>query len=153
MSARDYCALQTLSGTKRMFFFTLWFTFLCCRSNKQDLRDPVKRSTLKLGPENFPRFLWEGETMDDDEPTSGFLRHPILFAVSLIRYSMFVSNPHLEQALRHFIISPSSGADPKSNLSTKSGYAKQCGVHRITLESIAYTATMVRRPPLCYCYH
>ena len=53
----------------------------CHFRNEQDLRDPVTRRQFKLGPGDFPRFLWEGETMDDVDPTIGFLRHPILFAV------------------------------------------------------------------------
>ena len=49
----------------------------------QDLRDPILRARFKLSPDDFPRFLWEGETMDDEHPTIGFLCHPILFAVSV----------------------------------------------------------------------
>ena len=49
--------------------------------NKFKLRDPVTRTEFKLGPGDFPRFLWEEETMDDVDPTIGFLRNPILFAV------------------------------------------------------------------------
>ena len=51
--------------------------------NKEDLRDTVKRCKFKLGPGDFPRFFWEGETMDEVNPADGFLRHPILFAVRI----------------------------------------------------------------------
>ena len=82
--------------------------------------------------------------MDSKNPTIGFLRHPILFAVSVLAlFCDEILNPPFEQALRHFAISPSSAIDATSNMSTRSGYAKQCGVNRVTLESIAYAATMV----------
>lgn len=46
-----------------------------------DILDPVKRARFKFPPEDFPRFLWEGETLDPVDPMIGFLGHPILFAV------------------------------------------------------------------------
>lgn len=108
------------------------------------LRDPVERlRKFNLGPDEFPRFLWEGETMDENDTTIGFLRHPILFAVRTPTCSLPALTPPFKQALRHFVISPSNGIDPTSNMSTKGGYAKQCGVKRVTIESIAYAATMV----------
>jgi len=57
-------------------------TFSPNHRNEKELCDPVTRTQFKLGPEEFPRFLWEGEVVDDADPTVGFLRHPILFAVS-----------------------------------------------------------------------
>ena len=48
------------------------------------------------------------------------------------------------QALRHFVVSPSNAITPTSNGSTKGGYAKQCNVKHVTIESIVYAATMVR---------
>jgi len=65
-----------------VFVLLLIFSYYYYR-NRRDLRDPVKRAQFKLAPGDFPRFLWEGETLDDDKPGIGFLRHPILFAVSL----------------------------------------------------------------------
>ena len=82
--------------------------------------------------------------MDDEDGTIGFLCHPILFAMSVsARFCYQTLTSAFEQALRHFAISPSSAVDVTSNASTKSGYAKQCGVNHVTLESIAYAATMV----------
>ena len=51
--------------------------------NKEDLRDTVKCCKFKLGPGDFPRFFWEGETMDEVNPADGFLCHPILFAMCM----------------------------------------------------------------------
>ena len=55
--------------------------FLHFYRNEMKLRDPKGHAEFKLGAKNFPRFLWEGETMDKDDPTIGFLTHSILFAV------------------------------------------------------------------------
>jgi len=82
------------------------------------------------------RWIWETQP-------SGFCATPF--------YSPYVHRPTFypaltpppEQALRHFVISPSTGINPTSNASTKGGYAKQCGVKHVTIESIAYAATMV----------
>jgi len=46
----------------------------------RDLLNPAKPAWFKFGTGDFPRFLWEGETLHED-PTIGFLAHPILFAV------------------------------------------------------------------------
>ena len=81
MSARGCCAPQPLSGMKCKPPHISFVTLQCCFRNKQDLRDPVSQSQFKLGPGDFPRFLWEDETMDDVDPAIGFLRHRILFAV------------------------------------------------------------------------
>lgn len=67
-----------------MGFFPYPLTHLLhSRRNKKELQDPVAHARFKLGAQEFPRFLWEGETVDDSDPTIGFLRHSILYAVSL----------------------------------------------------------------------
>jgi hypothetical protein len=58
-------------------------------------------------------------------------------------FPSLILTPSPEQALRHFAVSPSNAVDPTKNTSTKSGYARQCGVKHVTVESIAYAATMV----------
>jgi len=140
--ARLLCPL-TIEWNEAYVIFLLPPIFSCYCRNEWDLRDPVKRAKFKLGPGDFLRFLWEGETLDDDKPGIGFLRHPILFAVSISPQPYSALTMYSKQALRHFAVSPSSGVDPTSNMSTKSGYAKKCGVKHVTVESIAYAATMV----------
>ena len=81
MSVHGCCVPQALSGTKCEPVSTPPFTLLHYYRNKQGLRDPRTCQQFKLGPGDFPRFLWEGETMDWTDPAIGFLRHPILFAV------------------------------------------------------------------------
>ena len=83
MNAEDCYVPHPSSGTTRELFFIGPFALSHFRRTKRDLRDPVRCKQFKLGPGDFPRFLWEGETMDSSDPAAGFLRHPILFAVSM----------------------------------------------------------------------
>jgi len=91
MSAQGCCAPRTSSGMICKPTVILAALVLCHSRNREALRDPVARSKeFKLGPAEFPRFLWEGEAMDTSDPTIGFLRHPILFAVRAL--SRFLSS-------------------------------------------------------------
>ena len=83
MSVQGYCSPRVTSGTIRKLGLTPAFLISHHSRNKEALRDPVAREDFKLNPGDFPRFLWEGETMDASDPTIGFLRHPILFAVRM----------------------------------------------------------------------
>jgi len=74
--------------------------------------------------------------MDDEDPIIGFSQHPILFAVRLSTLLPFSTDATPGQALRHFAVSPSNGVDAASNTSTKDGYARQCNVKHVTVESI-----------------
>ena len=135
-------------------FFTIVFTFLYCRSNKQDLRDPVKRSTLKLGPNNFPRFLWEGETMDDSEPTSGFLRHPILFAVSLKHIIVCSRLTHTLNRLSGTSLSALRAAPTLNQTCRRRAGTRNSVVYTISLSSQLHTQQQwYDAPPLSHCCH
>lgn len=93
MNVRGCCAPQVLSGMTRKSATILPFLVLYRGRNRQTLRDPVARSwQFNLGPDEFPRFLWEGEKMDESDPTTGFLRHPILFAVRTLTCLSFSAN-------------------------------------------------------------
>lgn len=85
-SVRGCYALHPLSGMKGESFLCPFIIFLLLCRNKQDLCDPVICPRFKIGPGDFPRFLWEDEMMHAEDPTLGFLCHPILFAVSPLAY-------------------------------------------------------------------
>ena len=82
MSAQGYCAPVHPVERNASVSFIPPLTFLHHHRSKRDLRDPILRARFKLSPDDFPQFLWEGETMYNTDPAIGFLCHPILFAVS-----------------------------------------------------------------------
>jgi len=81
--ARMLCPPTIEWNETHVFFSIPLLIFSHCHRNKLALRDPVQQSNYKLGHSDFPRFFWENDTMDEENQATGFLRHPILFSVSM----------------------------------------------------------------------
>jgi hypothetical protein len=94
--------------------------------------------------DQWPIFLYAHHAYDPEDPWCGLLRSRLLVYVSahsFFRY--FIHYRVFSQAYKHVFTSPSSvDREPKA---TRSGNARLHGMNSVTIASLAYIATQVRR--------
>jgi hypothetical protein len=97
---------------------------------------------MMVSGDQWPIFLYHGYVYDTEDPWHGLFRSALLVSVSC--FLALRSEAHVTwQAYKHVFTSPSSvDQEPKS---TRSGNARIHGMTSVTLPSIAYVATQVRR--------
>ncbi|KAG8917209.1 hypothetical protein FRC01_002600, partial [Tulasnella sp. 417] len=94
------------------------------RTVRQQLKDEVTRPKVK----EYPKFLYAENTIQEGDVFEGLFRGPLLM-----------------KAAKHIFIGPSSAdSQDTSSRSTRQGNAALNGMTKVSRETIAYIATMVR---------
>lgn len=140
----DSCAHPSTTGmTLRKHI--LWISALTASYGQRvfcSIRERIRNLSIPIGPEHFPRFLWEGEKADPQNLNKGFLRGGVLLAVGSHCRSDLSSLTYSLQAMLSMLIGPSiakSGEGSGSN-----GYADKFNMTTMTFPTIAFTAALVR---------
>ncbi|TFK59841.1 hypothetical protein BDN72DRAFT_965927 [Pluteus cervinus] len=97
----------------------------------EQVRQDLANGTIRTGPNDLPRFLWENEHIDLERPLKGFMRGAMVV-----------------KGMLHIYKSPSSaidnGTERPSSSSHKAGNASLHSLTRTTMYALAYAATLVR---------
>lgn len=111
-------------------------------SVRANLRDGI----TKARPDDFPLFLYMNEQVDSEDLFRGFLRNMILVKVSDTRifFNSKLSVSYDIQGYLHVFRGPSAATN-SSRSGTRKGNAATHSITKVTVPSIAYIATLVRR--------
>ncbi|KAF8067037.1 hypothetical protein FPV67DRAFT_1417472 [Lyophyllum atratum] len=91
----------------------------------EDIKGKLRSGELTTSGDQWPTFLFQGDTYNPQDPWNGLFRNSLLVT-----------------AYKHIFTSPSSvDKEPKA---TRSGNARIYGMISVTLPSLAYVATQVR---------
>jgi hypothetical protein len=105
------------------------------------IKEQLRNGTLVVSGDQWPIFLYQGYTYDEEDPWNGLFRSGLLVLASTSPASALVLMTILQQAFKHIFTSPSSvEKEPKA---TRSGNARIHGMTCVTVPSIAYVATQV----------
>jgi hypothetical protein len=105
-------------------------------------RDGIRAFRILVTHDDFPRFLWENERVDEEDMKKGFLRGRVLVKVCFSIQALSYLSAKGLQAVLAILIAPSA-ARPGGQSSGAGGYADRLNLQTLTIGTLALAATMV----------
>lgn len=105
------------------------------------VRERVRNLNIVFKADDFPRFLWEGESTDLRDLNKGFLRGEILIRVGRFSQPVHPVLTKASQTMLAILLGPSVAQTGEG--SGAGGYADKFGMRTITIPTIAFAAVLV----------